>query len=1026
MAKQELIEAGQATALLKALGEISSDAIYAKDVDGRFLYANPTVLAIIGKSADEVLGRADIDFPCDPAQAAVVMDNDRRIMEGGVPEVIEENWTVADLGERTYRSTKTPFYRDDGSLIGLVCLSVDITAARAARETEERSRLILENMSEGVMLFDSDANCIYQNPASLRIQGDAPGRHGKFQRDAPPALYKAWDGAGRPLAFEEWPIARVCRREHFHDQVVRFLRVDTGRQWVASYNGCPFVSADGKLKLGFITIRETSEPILAEEALRESEEQLRLALSAGRMATWRWDLATNACVWNEEHYRILGYEPGSVTPSYQAWAQRVLPEDLAPTEANLRAMVERGVEYVAEYRVLGEKGDVRWMEARGQRQVDKDGRVLSAQGVMVDATNRKLAENALLSSQKQLRAFLENSALVAWLKDKEGRYVFASENYYRRFAWRPESSLGKTDFDMWPRAVAEEFRKNDLAVLAAEAPIEVVEPSPNPDGSMSWWLVNKFHYCDSAGRRFVGGLGVDITERKLAEEALRKSEHRLKRVYDSRLMGVVYWKTNGDVVDANDKFLEMVGYDRADLAAGRINWRHMTPPEFALFGTLEELKATSASSVPFEKEYIRKDGSRVPVLAARAAFDEENGDGVALVIDISARKQAELALALAKAEAERANIAKSKFLAAASHDLRQPVQSLTLLLSAMQRHVMDKPKAANIVAMANASMASLNGMLTGILDISRLDAGVITPDIASVDLSALIDRMAREYGPRAAAVGLDLRHASRVLLARTDAALLERMLRNLIENALRYTPKGGGVLVGVRPRGERVRIDVIDTGIGIPVSQQKEIFEEFRQLNNPARDSSRGLGLGLAIVSRLAGLIGCEIQVASRVGHGTRFSLLLPLEKFAPPAERVAKAINDPGGRILIIEDNASIRQAYEIMLQDWGYETLSAANGEDAINCAAEAKWSFDAIIADHRLGRGLTGNAAAEEIARRAGRSYPTMVVTGDTAEERLAEVFSSGFVLLHKPVDADELRRSLASLLRGLNRPPADAAR
>ena len=389
--------------------------------------------------------------------------------------------------------------------------------------------------------------------------------------------------------------------------------------------------------------------------------------------------------------------------------------------------------------------------------------------------------------------------------------------------------------------------------------------------------------------------------------------------------------------------------------------------------------------------------------------------------DVTWRKQVEDALRMAKAEADRANLAKSKFLAVASHDLRQPVQSLTLLLSVIGRLVADIPKAADVVEMAKVSMASLNGMLTGILDISGLDAGVIAPEMASVDLGELVDRLSREYAPRAAEVGLVLRHAPRALRARTDAALLERILRNLIENALRYTAKGG-VLIGLRPRGKRVRIDVIDTGIGIAADHQTEIFEEFQQLNNPARDSSKGLGLGLAIVSRLAGLIAAEVQVASRLDRGTRFSLLLPLDRSAPPSVRVAPAIEDAGGCILIIEDNSCLRQAYEIMLKDWGYETLSAASGEEAIDRAAQAKWEFDGIIADHRLGPGLTGNTAAKEIARRAGRSYPTMLVTGDTAEDRLTEVSSQGFAMLHKPIEADDLRRTLASLLRrGNDRPP-----
>jgi two-component system, sensor histidine kinase and response regulator len=167
------------------------------------------------------------------------------------------------------------------------------------------------------------------------------------------------------------------------------------------------------------------------------------------------------------------------------------------------------------------------------------------------------------------------------------------------------------------------------------------------------------------------------------------------------------------------------------------------------------------------------------------------------------------------------------------------------------------------------------------------------------------------------------------------------------------------------------------------------------------------------------------VQVASRVDRGTRFSLLLPLDRSAPPAVRAKPRFEDVSGRILIIEDNSGIRKAYEMMLEDWGYETLSAANGEEALDCAVRAKWGFDAIVADHRLGPGLTGNAAAKEIALRAGRSYPTMVVTGDTAGERLTEVSFSGFAMLHKPVEADYLRRTLASLLRGSRSSPRDSS-
>ena len=225
------------------------------------------------------------------------------------------------------------------------------------------------------------------------------------------------------------------------------------------------------------------------------------------------------------------------------------------------------------------------------------------------------------------------------------------------------------------------------------------------------------------------------------------------------------------------------------------------------------------------------------------------------------------ALALAKAEAERANLAKTKFLASASHDLRQPVQSLTLLLNMIGRQVGDKPTIAKAVDMATSAVESLNNLLNGILDISKLDAGAVSPELRNVNAGELVERLTGEYRPRATAAGLTLRCVANALWVRTDATLLERILRNLIENALRYTGKGG-VVVGVRRRGETVRLDVVDTGIGIPADKRTEIFEEFRQLNNPAVDAKRGLGLGLAIVSRVAKLLGASVQVASNLGRG--------------------------------------------------------------------------------------------------------------------------------------------------------------
>jgi len=361
--------------------------------------------------------------------------------------------------------------------------------------------------------------------------------------------------------------------------------------------------------------------------------------------------------------------------------------------------------------------------------------------------------------------------------------------------------------------------------------------------------------------------------------------------------------------------------------------------------------------------------------------------------------------------AERANIAKSKFLAAASHDLRQPLQSLALFTSALDE--MSKyPEVTRVVGNINASVRALEELFNALLDISRLDAGVLQPSMRHFRLQEVFARLLNDYVPETERKGLRLEVSPCELVVRSDSTLLERILRNYVSNAIRYTLEGQ-VRVSCEQRGERVRIEVADTGIGIPADQHREIFSEFYQIGNPERDRTKGLGLGLAIVDRAARLLAHTIGVESTPGAGSCFFVEVPLgdeEEIVAEAPAADTRTADLAGlKVLVVDDEISIREGMQALLAQWGCEVALAASEEEAV--AAARVWGTPgAIVVDYRLGEERTGVQAIDRLRREFGASIPVLIISGDTAAERLREVSATGYQLVHKPVQPAMLRAFL----------------
>jgi len=366
---------------------------------------------------------------------------------------------------------------------------------------------------------------------------------------------------------------------------------------------------------------------------------------------------------------------------------------------------------------------------------------------------------------------------------------------------------------------------------------------------------------------------------------------------------------------------------------------------------------------------------------------------------------------------ETANKYKSHFLASASHDLRQPLHALNLFVGQL-RDESNPAERSRLVSRIDEAVGSMNELFEALLDMTKLDAGILKPNPTAFPVEHLLDRIETTFADAARKKGLRLRVVASEAWVSSDPILLERIMLNLVSNAVHYT-EHGGVVVGCRHRGPELRIDICDTGAGIPADERQRIFGEFYQLSRRAPDRSDSFGLGLAIVDRLGRLLGHRVELESSPGRGSRFSVSVPLAAQPRVAEMPAPlpAIADParGKRVIVIDDDALVLDGMRGILQSWGCRVQTAASGDAALAGLAKDGGSPDLIISDSRLADGESGVETIERLRAALGAPIPAFVITGDTAPERLREARAGGFLLLHKPVSPMALRTTLNRLLK-----------
>lgn len=527
-------------------------------------------------------------------------------------------------------------------------------------------------------------------------------------------------------------------------------------------------------------------------------------------------------------------------------------------------------------------------------------------------------------------------------------------------------------------------------------------------------------------------------------EELESERNRYKWLFEHAVHGIFQASLQEGIRAANPALARMLGYESPEEAL----WM-LTDLSHHLFlggeGELKQIRhvlSTQRGLFGYETRLRRKDGSTLDVMMNLLLKPDEEGLVEGFVADITERKLAQLrllqlneqleqrvaerTLELRKARdaAEAANHSKDKYLAAASHDLLQPLNAARLLISTLRERGLPASE-QTLVERAHQALEGAEDLLTDLLDISKLDQQAIKPDIDVYRLDEVLLPLVSEFQSVAEAKGLGFEHFIPAYALRSDFRLLTRILRNFLSNACRYTDSGR-VLLGARKRGGFLRIEVWDTGRGIEADQLQTIFLEFNQLGVQRAAERAGVGLGLAIVDRIATMLGYSVQVRSQIGRGSVFSIDVPLAE--SPTQRTAEAPavmagpGDPlpGRRLLVVDNEESILHSMAALLGQWGCDVLTAVD-QDAAIAVLEGS-PPEIILADYHLDQGVTGWEVATAIRAHFGRAIPVVMITADRSDQCRRQLQGLDVPVLNKPVKAGKMRSVLSHLL-GNNQQPSN---
>ncbi len=771
--------------------------------------------------------------------------------------------------------------------------AIDITdrkrAEEALRLSEERWKFALEGAGDGVWDWDLTRNTVLYSKRWKEILGYEEADIS----DSP----EEWQRRIHPEDIEKFAVEQ---KKLINQQISRasldFRMVCKNGHWKWLQGSSLVVGRDGKghpLRL-VGTIRDITAQKKALEALRISEERWKFALEGASEGVWDWDIRTGITTYSKRWKEILGHSEDEISNHPDEWLKRIHPDYLPALTGAMQGQLD-GTNPTSnlEFLMRCKNGEWKWIHGRGMvASYDNDGNALRIVGTISDISERKRFEEALRISEERWKFALEGAGDGVWDWDIKNNEILYSKRWKKIIGYEEHEISSRTEEWM------DRIHPDDIPVARSNLSrllLNEVEAIPtevrmrHKNGQWIWILARGMiatRTSNGEALRVVGTIS-DITERKQIEEALRISEERWKFALEGSGDGV--WDRNLETGEAlySRRWKEIMGYAEDETPANSADWFKRVHPEDMqrVIELFQSMGSSEQNTFAVELRMLCKDGNWKWVLIRGMAVSR-NAEGIPLRVigtnsDITERKRVEEQLRLnlieieqRRREAEILSEAKSRFLNAASHDLRQPLYATQLFadaiagerLSTQQQETLDKLR---------LSIASMSAQLQMLLDVSRLDMGNIQPDPHLLAIQTIFGNLDATYTPIAKKAGVRLKFGNQNIQVHTDLILITRLLGNLIDNAIKFAPNGT-ILVCSRIDAKGIRIEVRDNGPGIPAEHRQKIFDEYYQVHNPARDPNAGLGLGLSIALRISRLLDIPLNLHSREGSGTAFSVTLP------------------------------------------------------------------------------------------------------------------------------------------------------